>query len=275
MVERSRKPGDLHGNARVQQSIRGFLVTDAVYEPASVIPRHEHELASFCVVLAGGYNEDFGRRARQVEPGTVIVHPQGEQHQEVHDPERVRLLTIEIEPKTFAELAPAACALEDAWHRRDYVITALGFRLSTEIAVCDVTSQLVVESSIMDMLGALTRVRVADVKRAPWIRMVRERLQTDSVDSFSMRDLSEMAGVHPVYLARAFRGSFGCSIGGYVRKLQVGRAALMLQNSELSLASIAIEAGFADQSHMTRVVRSHTGLTPGELRTHARQFVRP
>ena len=64
------------------------------------------------------------------------------------------------------------------------------------------------------------------------------------------RELSERAGVHPVYLARAFRLRFGCSVGHYAGRAQFGTAALLLEPAELFLAAVASETGFADQKEL-------------------------
>jgi transcriptional regulator GlxA family with amidase domain len=60
----------------------------------------------------------------------------------------------------------------------------------------------------------------------------------------------------------AFRRVFRATVGEYVRRLRVDAAQRMLTNSDISLAQIALETGFADQSHLTRVFRRATGLTP-------------
>jgi AraC family transcriptional regulator len=73
-------------------------------------------------------------------------------------------------------------------------------------------------------------------------------------------------GVHPVTLARAFRRAFGCTVGEYVRRLRIERAARQLADSDLSLAEIALGAGFSDQSHFSNLFRRHTGLSPFQFR---------
>jgi len=51
----------------------------------------------------------------------------------------------------------------------------------------------------------------------------------------------------------------------------VERARRMLEDPSFALATIALEAGFADQSHFTRTFRRATGFTPREYRRlHAR-----
>jgi AraC-like DNA-binding protein len=55
-------------------------------------------------------------------------------------------------------------------------------------------------------------------------------------------------------------------MGSYVRRLRLDWAARELVRSETSLAGVALEAGFADQSHFTRFFKRHTGLTPQAYR---------
>ena len=74
--------------------------------------------------------------------------------------------------------------------------------------------------------------------------------------------LAAEAGVHPVYLAAAFRRAFGVSVGGYVRARRMEAAGLALCEPGRSIADIAISLGFTSQSHFTRVFREHSGQTP-------------
>jgi AraC family transcriptional regulator len=56
------------------------------------------------------------------------------------------------------------------------------------------------------------------------------------------------------------------TIGEYVRALRLDWATGQLVDSRKPLAVIAMEAGYADQSHFTRSFRRHTGSTPAEYR---------
>ncbi len=267
--------GSLHGSSIVQRRVGGFLVTEGTYAPSQAIGRHEHELASVCVVLAGGYEEGFGQRRRRADPGVVIVHPEGETHEEAHDPIRAKLLTIEVDASLLRDLRPAIRAFDDAWHRTDYTTAAWAYRICFEIARADNASALMAESSILDMLGDLDRIRLPEAGKSAWLSRVRDYLEAEFQYAPAMSELSDLAGVHPVYLARAFRRRFGCSIGEYVRRLQVGRAALLLEDEACSLSMVAAEAGFADQSHMTRRMGEQTGLTPGAWRRRMNGQITP
>lgn len=71
---------------------------------------------------------------------------------------------------------------------------------------------------------------------------------------------------HPAHLAKQFRLRFGVSIGEYVRRLRVQDVARRLAESGEPLARVAVDAGFADQSHMHRVFVARMGVTPGAYR---------
>jgi AraC family transcriptional regulator len=73
-------------------------------------------------------------------------------------------------------------------------------------------------------------------------------------------------GVHPVTLARGFRRRFGCTMGDYVRQRRIERAMEQLRSSHDSLAEIALQNGFADQSHFSNLFRRTVGLSPSRYR---------
>lgn len=71
---------------------------------------------------------------------------------------------------------------------------------------------------------------------------------------------------HPAHLARVFRKHYRCSVGQYVRRMRVDLAARQLAGSRCSIAEIAAQLGFADQSHFSRVFVKLIGLTPARYR---------
>ena len=197
----AKRGGDLHGDLHIQRDIAGFILTEGHYAPAKVIDRHDHELASVTIVLSGGYEEGFGRKSRRGEPGVVIVHPEGEHHKEVHDPVHATLLTIEIGAGYVQTLKPAIRTFDEAWHRTDYAVAALAYRLRAEISRRDDTSALVAESAILEMLAILDNISLAETCSASWLPRVRDLLAAEFHRPPTMTQLSELAGVHPVHLA--------------------------------------------------------------------------
>jgi AraC-like DNA-binding protein len=67
---------------------------------------------------------------------------------------------------------------------------------------------------------------------------------------------------------REFLSEFHLTPQRYLRKLRLRMASRALIYSRVSLAELALQCGFGDQSHFTRVFRQHFGRTPREYREH-------
>lgn len=80
--------------------------------------------------------------------------------------------------------------------------------------------------------------------------------------ALSLPQLAEQAGFSPYHFARLFRLSTGESPHQFVLRQRIEYAKRLLQDSELPLAHIALETGFANQSHLTQAFKRHVGLTP-------------
>jgi len=100
-----------------------------------------------------------------------------------------------------------------------------------------------------------------------WILVVRDILKERFQTPLRLKTLALLARVHVVHLARTFRSCFGTTIVGYVRGLRIDFACRRLASSDLPLSTIAADAGFADQSHMTRTFRRFLRTTPHRFRT--------
>ena len=79
-----------------------------------------------------------------------------------------------------------------------------------------------------------------------------------------------MTGLRQSYFRQIFQQTTGFTLHRYVMQLRLERARDLLSNSELSLAAIAAEAGFSNQSHMTSCFRSYYDITPALLRGQRR-----
>ena len=116
------------------------------------------------------------------------------------------------------------------------------------------------------LASAAGRRRVAGLLDRPALARVRERLAASPELLPAMTELEACAGLDRWTLARQFRLAYGVSPSGYRVQRQVARAQGLMR-SGLSLAAVAVEAGFADQSHFTRQFRRTVGLTPAQWRT--------
>ena len=115
------------------------------------------------------------------------------------------------------------------------------------------------------MVADLARVRVdASRTRPRWLRTVEEALEASVASPPSVESLAALAGVHPTHLLRTFRKHNGATLSNFIRQRRIQRARAEVAKGDRPLSMIALDAGFSDQSHFTRVFRQVFGETPGQ-----------
>jgi transcriptional regulator GlxA family with amidase domain len=151
----------------------------------------------------------------------------------------------------------------------------LAWRLAAELRATDTAAPLAAEGLALELLAATSRETTRPGRRSGrpprWLRTAEEMLRARVDEHVGLSDLGEAVGVHPTHLARVFRAHHGVSVGEYGRRLRLARAATELAGTDIPLVVIARRAGFADQSHFTRLFRRHAGTTPARYRaeTHS------
>jgi AraC-like DNA-binding protein len=96
------------------------------------------------------------------------------------------------------------------------------------------------------------------------------RIRDGYRDQLTNRDLATQAGLSVRAFERKFLQNFHVTPQHYIRKLRIRMACHALVFTDKPLADVAIESGFADQSHLGHEFRRHTGRTPRAYREHYR-----
>ncbi|HSS62155.1 MAG TPA: AraC family transcriptional regulator [Candidatus Limnocylindrales bacterium] len=238
-----------------------------IYLSTYAFEPHRHDTYAIGITTAGVQTFHYRGSRRICLPGQLhVLHPD-----EAHDgaagtdggfgyrilyiaPELVRdalagrALPFVADP--IQQLVPAVRLIASMLSDIDEPINELS---SAEIAVA-VADGLVSLSAYPDR-----RVAAIDTKA---VELARDYLAAHSREQTLASTLEKVAGADRFTIARHFRWAFGTSPDRYrtLRRLALARAAI---ESGQSLARAAYEAGFADQSHMTRQFKRTYGLTPG------------
>lgn len=244
----------------------GLVVSAIAHAAPRALPQHAHESAYFSLLLAGGYEEEFGRTRLTYRPGDIGFHPGSFEHSDRIGSAGGQFLAIELQPcwldrlRSYAPLANDAVLLATDASR-------IARRVLLECRSVLPARELAIEALVLELLVATTRRRPRDDSRRPaWLDTVLERLADEPFRSWTAGTLAAEAHVHPAHLARTFRRFEGRSLGAAALDARVRAAARLLDDRDRSLSDIADVAGFADQSHFTRRFRRATGITPGEYR---------
>lgn len=97
------------------------------------------------------------------------------------------------------------------------------------------------------------------------LRQVIEYIDANLDEDLSLEQLAGVAHASISHFTVLFRRSTGRSAHRYVVERRVAAARALLLETRLSIAQVALEVGFAHQSHLTRCMRRLSGLTPGEI----------
>jgi AraC family transcriptional regulator len=266
MVANKLPRGRFFGNAQVRREVGDLVLVESHHAAGSRIPRHSHEHAYFCLNFGGSYSESYGRRRRDCRVGMLVFHPPGECHAEDHD-SAVASLNVELNGAWLRRIAELVAPLDQPAEFGGDEIAAAGVEILRELRRDDRDSVLGIEGLTFEVLAASARRKQTVDKRAPrWLRDACDVLSTQ-LDVVSLRAFAAQAGVHPVHFAATFRRFLGCSLGEYQRRRRFEYARQRLADRSMTVAQIAVDAGFADQSHLTRTFKRFSGMTPSAYRT--------
>lgn len=102
---------------------------------------------------------------------------------------------------------------------------------------------------------------------APWqerkvLRYIGEHLDR----AISNQDLADEVGLSVSHFARCFKASFGLPPRDYLIRGRVERAKAMMLNPQAPLCQIALDCGFCDQAHLSRLFQAVVGIAPNRWR---------
>jgi AraC-like DNA-binding protein len=249
---------------RFGASAGGVTRAEAHFSTGGFQP-HRHDTYAIGITTAGVQTFRYRGARRVCVPGQLhILHPD-----EAHDgapgtAEGFRYRILYVEP------ALIQCALEGA---------ALPFVADPVHDPTPATRELAsllddIDEPISDLRRVEMATIIADTLRSlsgrpqrrvsidlAAVHIVRDYLDAHPTDQTRAHTLERLAGIDRFSIARHFRRAFGTSPDRYrtVRRLALVRSAI---ESGQPLAMAAAQAGFADQSHMTRQFKRTYGLTP-------------
>jgi len=90
-------------------------------------------------------------------------------------------------------------------------------------------------------------------------------------DDIELAALAAQAGVSQSQFERRFRQLLGTSPGEYILRVRVNASRALLENTDRTIADIALAVGFYDHSHFTRTFKRQMSCSPKQYRDHHRE----
>ena len=246
------EPGRYLGETRGHQVVAGLIVTETLHRFPSQLPLHTHTAPYFCLVLSGAFDERVGATLCEARPGDLLFHPPGETHTDEIRAARTLVFNIVLAGSWVGLLGQLEPCRRPRPGRQNASVARVAGRIAHELAAYDSISDFAIQGLVHTLLAEADHSRASSRGGPP-------------------RWLPASAGVHATHLARAFHAHMGCTVTGYIHRLRIEWARERVERSNVPLADVALDAGFADQAHFTRVFRRETGSTPSAYRRRSRR----
>jgi AraC family transcriptional regulator len=265
---RSFPPGYYSGETTSWETA-GVVLTEVRHAVGKAVPEHQHQAPYFSLLLEGAYEERGDGFDLRYEPYTLVFHSAGTLHED-------------------RMLGPCRFFAVDLLEKWDTVIDELGgvrahvfelaggdpvwlvLRLYREFLARADTSETAIEALVYELVAHIAESSTDEPHEPAWLPAIDHAVREQFHQPLELIALASTVGVHPTHLCRTYRRFRGHTISDAMMQARVAYVARRLTESDDSLSGIATEAGFTDQSHMTRVFRRITGYPPGNHRRLAR-----
>ena len=124
------------------------------------------------------------------------------------------------------------------------------------------------EGEVVGLAGVARIIRDTDAVYAehPEMRRIVQFVRAHYREKISVADVARAGGISISSQERLFRKTFGLTPLMYLRKTRLTAACKLLRDRKTSLADIAVQCGFNDQTNMTRAFRLELKITPLKYR---------
>lgn len=256
--------GQYLGLTKRRFDVDGVVISEIEYHQKVSEGWHYHQNKHLTLIVKGGNTERRQRAEIPLGPGALIVYNSGELHRNLNTLYPSQNINIEIEDCFFAAYSLAPSLFEDLPAEHP-VLKLSTLKAYWECISNEAPSVATVHAILLDLL-CLRRSEKAPDAQSRWVRLLKEVIHDRWNETLSLKELAAIAGVHPVTISKNFRKHFSCSLGEYMRQVKIEQSLRLIKQAHLSLTDIALQCGFADQSHFTRTFKAIVGFLPKEFK---------
>jgi AraC family transcriptional regulator len=225
-------------------------------------------------------------RAQHIRQGDLFLKPGGGGPYELRwrslSPEPLQTLHLHLNNDLLArtagevmDLDAARLALIGRSGFQDPLLTQIGLALWRELELDAPAGKLYAQTAAQMLAVHLLRHYTSTEGEIKEFSQGLTRHQIKRVTDFMLAHLSQdlsldvlaqQIGFSAYHFARLFRQTTGESPHQFVLRQRIERAQHLLKETDVPLAHVALECGFANQSHLSLAFKRHLGLTPRAYR---------
>lgn len=235
----------------------GACVRRVVDPSRALVAEHAHDWPVISLFVLGGYHNITEHGEQEIGGPSLVFYRSGVAHRNFAGEAGFEQVEIEFDPAWLGgSQLPAEGVLTRVGGTCGALARALALRCAAGLSEAD--------------LAAAIRRLLSLARREParhtggWVETVTARLRADPGGRIG--DLAREMGRSAAWIGPAYRRSAGEGLQEAAARFRVERAARLLRETAGSLAAVAMEAGFCDQSHMNRTFRRLLGRSPLAVR---------
>jgi AraC family transcriptional regulator len=244
------------------RTFSGATVRRVIDRSGAVIAEHAHDWPVLSLFVMGGYLNAAEPGETFIAGPSAVLYRAGAAHRNAAAGDGFEQIELEFDPAWLGGELPGAPVSR-------WIGGAVGAEACRLARLC---ADEVSEAA----LGVAVRRFLESAGAAPapsaegWIAEVSRGLRGDP--GLRVRDLARTVRRHPAWLGTAYRRATGEGVAAAAARFRVERAARLLRETELAPACVAADAGFCDQSHMSRSFRRVLGRPPSAVRADRAGF---
>jgi AraC family transcriptional regulator len=241
----------------------GACVRRVIDRSHSVVPEHAHDWPLLSIYVIGAYRNRTEQNDTFIAGPSAVLYRAGASHHNAIAPAGFEQIEIEFDPAWLgrASIPDAPISL---W---------VGGRAGAEACVlARLCGNAANDTELRAFIHRFVERARSETRPDPpgWVARVTQRLREDT--TLGIETLAREIKRHPSWLGTAYRRATGEGLRETAARFRLERAARLLRESDASPASIAADAGFCDQSHMSRTFRRLLGRTPAAVRNDRLYF---
>jgi AraC family transcriptional regulator len=221
------------------------------------VPEHAHDWPVLSLFVMGSYWNETEAGGKFICGPSAVFYRAGAAHRNTTAAVGFEQIEIEFDPTWLGRRRVPTLP----------VVRWIGGRAGRDAR--DLVRTCATEASEDRLRAALLRFlerasRQPECEPARWMGTIDRRLREDT--TLRISDLAREANRHPSWVGSAYRHARGEGLQESAARFRVERAARLLRETVEPYASIALAAGFCDQSHMNRTFRRVLGRSPAAVR---------
>jgi AraC family transcriptional regulator len=192
----------------------------------------------------------------------------------------MELIHCYLEPTFLATIAhesvnPDRVELLLTPKKNDSLLQQLGLALKSSLEIDGIGSNFYADSLATAMAAHLVRhysTRKHNFQEyenglsKQKLRQAIDYIQAHLGEDLSLSDIAARLGMSQYYFCHLFKRSTGMSPHQYLMRQRLEQAKHLLKQREQTITWVAIECGFANQSHFAKCFRQYTGMNPKQFR---------